>query len=231
MSRPKGTGAGRALRCAAVALGPVMLGSLLLAACGSVRAPAAGTAGAAPARASGSPTAAGASSGSAQAALCADPAAVTRLQIVRLQGLRVPEAQGAFPRQFAVIGSAAARAVARALCALPAMPRGMMSCPAMFPGTSYQLRFMAAGRPLPAVTLEATGCDTGPGAGPVRQATSAAFWRVLAMAAGLSPPGQGVFSAPACEAHGYPTKINGCPGLSQPAGGRLVPGGADQPAS
>jgi hypothetical protein len=226
MSRPKGTHAGRALRCAAVALGPVMLGSLLLAACGSVRAPAASTA---PARASGSPSAAGASSGSAQAALCADPAAVTSLQIVRVHGVRVPEAQSAFPARFAVIGPAGARAVARALCALPAVPRGIMSCPALFSGTSYQLRFTAAGRPLPAVTLQATGCDTVTGAGQVRRATSAAFWRVLATAAGLSPPGQGVFSAPGCEPHGYPTKINGCPGLSQPGGG-LVPGGADQSA-
>jgi hypothetical protein len=229
MSRPKGTRAGRLLRCAGVALGPVVLGSLLLTACGSVRAPAAGTAGTAPARATGSPTAAGASSGAAQATLCADPAAVTRLQIVRIVAPRVPGAQTASPSRFAVIGPAGARAVARALCALPGMPRGIMSCPAMFPGTSYQLRFTAAGRPLPAVTLEATGCGTVTGAGQVRRATSAAFWRVLATAAGLSPPGQRVFIVPGCEPHGYPTKINGCPGLSQPDGG-LVPGGAVQPA-
>jgi predicted small secreted protein len=229
MSRPKGTRARRLLRCAGVALGPVVLGSLLLTACGSVRAPAAGTAGAAPSGASGSPAAAGSGSGAAQATLCADPAAVTRLQIVRVLGPRVPEAQTAFPRQYAVIGPAGARAVARALCVLPVMPRGIMSCPAMFPGTSYQLHFTAAGRPLPAVTLEATGCDTVTGAGQVRRATSAAFWRVLATAAGLSPPGQRVFVAPSCEPHGYPTKINGCPGVSQPNGG-LVPGGADQPA-
>jgi hypothetical protein len=229
MSLRRGTRTGQGLRCAAVALGPVVLGSLLLAACGSVRAPAAGTTGAAPTRASGSPSASGVSSGSALAALCQDTAAVTRLQVVRLQGPRVPQVQAAFPRGSVTIGPAGARAVARALCALPAMPRGIMSCPALFPGTSYQLRFTAAGRPLPPVTIEATGCDTVIGVGQVRHATSAAFWRVLATAAGLSPPGRGVFSAPGCEPHGYPTKINGCPGLSQPAGG-LVPGGADQPA-
>ena len=139
-----------------------MLGSLLLAACGSVRAPAAGTAGAAPARASGSPSASGTGTGagSAMAALCQDTATVTSLQIVRLPGLRVPQAQTAFPNGFAAIGPAGARAVARALCALPVMPRGIMSCPALFPGTSYQLRFTAAGRSLPPVTVEATGCDT-----------------------------------------------------------------------
>jgi hypothetical protein len=229
MSHPTGTRAGRVLRCAVFALGPVVLGSLLLAACGSVRAPAASTAGGASARASGSSAAAGSGVGSGQAALCTDTAAVTGLRIVRLPGLRVPEAQAAIPKQFAVIGPAGARAVARALCALPVTSRVIMNCPAMFPGTSYQLRFTAAGRSLPAVTLQATGCDTVTGAGQVRRATSAAFWRVLAMAADLSPPGQGVFSAPGCEAHGYPTKINGCPGLSQPAGG-LVPGGAAQSA-
>lgn len=229
MSLRRGTRTGRGLRCAAVALGPVVLGSLLLAACGSVPAPAAGTAGAAPARASGSPSASGAGVGSAMAALCQDTTTVTSLQIVRIPGPRVPQAQTAFPRGFAVIGPAGARAVARALCALPAMPRGIMSCPAQFPGTSYQLRFTAAGRSLPPVTIEATGCDTVTGIGPARQATSARFWRVLATAAGLSPPGQSVFST-GCEPHGYPTKINGCPGLTQP-GGPLVPGGVNQPAS
>ena len=230
MNRAKGMRTGRVLRCAAVALGPVLLGSLVLTACGSVRAPAAGAAGAAgaSAQAYGSPTAAGTSPGSAQAVLCQDTAAVTSLQIVRIHGVRVPEAQPAFPARLAVIGPSGARAVARALCALPVMPPGVMSCPVLFPGTSYQLRFAAAGRSLPPVTIQATGCATVTGAGRVRQATSARFWRVLAMAAGLSPPGQAAFVA-GCEPHGYPTKINGCPGVPQP-GGPLVPGGVNQPA-
>jgi len=230
MNRAPGTRTGRVLQCAAVTLGPVVLGSLLLAACGTVRAPAAGTAGTAPAQASGSPTAAGTSPGSAQAMLCQNTAAVTSLQIVRIHGVRVPEAQTAFPARFAIIGPAGARAVARALCALPVMPPGIMSCPMLFPGTSYQLRFGVTGRPLPVVTIEATGCDTVTGVGHVRRATSAAFWRVLATAAGLSPPGQAVFSGSACAPHGYPIKINGCPGVSQP-GQPLVPGGVNRSAS
>ena len=230
MNRAKGMRTGRVLRCAAVALGPVLLGSLVLTACGSVRAPAAGTAGAAgaSAQAYGSPTAAGTSPGSAQAVLCQDTAAVTSLQIVRIHGVRVPEAQPAFPARLAVIGPSGARAVARALCALPVMPPGVMSCPVLFPGTSYQLRFTAGGRPLPVITLQATGCVTVTGLGHVRRATPA-FWRILATAAGLSPPGQAAFTRPACEPHGYPTKINGCPGVPQP-GGPLVPGGVNQPA-
>jgi len=228
MNRPKGMRTGRVLRCAAVALGPVVLGSFLLTACGSVRAPAAGTAGAAPAQASGSPAAPGTSPGSALGVLCQDTASVSSLQIVRIQGVRAPGAPTASPARFAVIGPSGARAVARALCALPVMPPGVMSCPVLFPGTSYQLRFTTGGRPLPVITLQATGCHTVTGLGHMRRATSAAFWRVLATAAGLSPPGQAAF-LPACEPHGYPTKINGCPGVSQP-GGPLVPGGVNQPA-
>src|SRR5271170_2582676 len=105
MSRRRGARTGRALRCAAVALGPIAAGLVLLAACGTTPAP--GTAGAAPARASGSPAA----RGSAQVALCRDTAAVTGLQIVHLRGIRVPQAQTAFPNQATVVSPARARAV------------------------------------------------------------------------------------------------------------------------
>jgi hypothetical protein len=227
MSRRRAAGTGRALRCAAVALGPVAAGLVLLAACGTVPAPAPGAAGTASARASGSPAVAG--SGSAQVLLCRDTAAVTGLQIVRIRGIRVPEAQTKSPSQATVISPAQARAVARALCALPTMPRGILNCPALFPGTNYQLRFTAAGRTLPVVTIEATGCETVTGVGPVRRALPSGFWRVLATAAGLSPPGQAVFSVPGCQS----TKIDGCPARTQPSGiqpGGVQPGGPDVPA-
>ncbi len=223
MNRRRGARTGRALRCAAVALGPIAAGLVLLAACGTTPAP--GTAGAAPARASGSPAA----RGSAQVALCRDTAAVTGLQIVHLRGIRVPQAQTAFPNQATVVSPARARAVARALCALPTMPHGIFNCPALFPGTSYQLRFTAAGRLLPVVTIEATGCETVTGVGQVRRVISPGFWRVLATAAGLSPPGQAVFSVPGCQPAERATKIDGCPGVTQPAGG-AQPGGPDLPA-
>ena len=80
------------------------------------------------------------------------------------------------------------------------------------------------GQALPVVTIQATGCETVTGAGQPRRAISAGFWRVLATAAGLSPPGLPAFTAPDCQPHGYPTKVNGCPALSQPDGG-LVPSG------
>jgi len=227
MSPRRGARRGRALRRAAVALLSVAAGLVLLAACGTTPAP--GSGGAAPAGASGSPGTASTGPRPAQFVLCQDTAGVTALRIVRLPGLRVPQAQAAFPGQATAVSPAHAREVARALCALPAMPHGILNCPALFPGTSYQLRFTADGRAFPVVTVEATGCETVTGVGQVRRALSPAFWRVLATAAGLSPPGQGVFSSPGCAPHGYPIKINGCPGLSQPAGG-LQPGGTDQSA-
>jgi len=227
MSPRRGARSGRAPRRAAAALVSVAAGLVLLAACGTTPAP--GSGGAAPAGPSGSPGTASTAPGSAQPALCRDAAAVTSLRIVRLPGPRVPQAQTGSPRPVTALSPAQARAVARALCALPAMPHGILNCPALFPGTNYQLHFAADGRALPVVTIEATGCGTVTGVGHVRQALSSGFWRVLATAAGLSPPGRAVFSSPGCEPHGYPTKINGCPALSEPAGG-LQPGGSDQPA-
>jgi len=66
---------------------------------------------------------------------------------------------------------------------------------ALWPGTTYQLRFTVHGRPFAAVTIEATGCEAVTGAGPVRRAdASPGFWRLLARAGGLSPPGRLAFS-------------------------------------
>jgi hypothetical protein len=128
--------------------------------------------------------------------LCHDTSAITGLVIVREGILRVPQVQAAFPHQVTVATAARARGVARALCALPRMPSGVIYCPALLVGTTNQLRFTADGRQLPAVTIESTGCETVTGVGPNRWAShSPGFWRVLATAANLSPPGRAVFSA------------------------------------
>jgi hypothetical protein len=215
-------GGGRALPGAAVALLSIALGPILLAACGSVPAPGSGAASGAPGAAA-SPTAASPSPspspGTGQVALCRDAATVTSLRIVRAPGPRVPQEQAVFPGQVTVTSPAHAQEVARALCALPAMPHGLMSCPAMFPGTTYQLTFTADGRQLPPVHLDATGCEIVTGAGPVRRAISPEFWRLLAVVAGVSPPGQAAFASPSCPPPKSAAKIDGCPALSGPAGG------------
>jgi hypothetical protein len=87
-----------------------------------------------------------------------------------------------------VTSAARARALARGLCGLPRMPRGPLRCPALFAG-SYQLTFTAAGRKLPVVSIQLTGCQAVTGAGPVRSAaTRPAFWALLARIAGRVTP-------------------------------------------
>jgi hypothetical protein len=208
---------GRALRVAAIALGCAALGPVLLSACGSTPAPASGAAPAASASpgASASPDAAASpGAGSASVPLCQHAATVTGLRIVRLPApSHVPQEQAAFGERVALGSPAQARAVARALCALPVMPRGVLNCPALFPGTSYRLTFTAPGRLFAPVTIEATGCETVTGVGQVRRATDPGFWRVLAVAAGVSPPGLPVFARPGCTPLKSGVKVNGCPAL------------------
>jgi hypothetical protein len=210
-----------------VALLSIALGSVLLAACGSVPAPGSGAVSAGSGGAS-SPAAAPTTTPSptpspsgGQVALCRDASTVTSLRIVRAPGPKIPQEQSVFPGQVTVTSPAHAQEVARALCALPAMLHGFISCPAMFPGTTYQLTFTAGGQQLPPVRIEATGCATVTGLGEPRQALSAGFWRVLAVAAGVSPPDQAGFASPGpgCRPPTSGAKIDGCPAQPQPAGG------------
>ncbi len=220
-------GGTRALRCVAA------LGAVALAACGSIQASGSG-AGPGPtstaaAGASSSPGPARGGARSSQPALCRDAATVTRLEIVRNHGIRVPELQPAFPNQVTVTDPALVRAVARALCGLPDMPRGLIHCPALLSGTAFTLHFSVDGRPLPLVTINATGCETVTGVGPVRWATSPGFWRVLAKAAGgKSPPVfGGDHPGSTCQPPSTQiTKINGCPGVARPGTGVAGPVGA-----
>ena len=135
--------------------------------------------------------------------------------------MRVPQLQVAFPGQITVTTPASARAVARALCALPLLPRGVFHCPNLTIGTTYLLRFTAGGRQLSAVSIEATGCEVVSGVGSARWAAkSPGFWRTLATAANLSPPGRSVFiggGTSSCEpTSGRPDQTNGCPAQMTP---------------
>jgi hypothetical protein len=225
--------ASRVALCAAAVLVPVML-----AACGSTTGSATGATGAGSSGSSPSPSASASASASpspspspvgssalaTQAVLCHDTSTITGLVIVREGILRVPQVQTPFPHQVTVTTAARAREVARALCALPPKPSGVIYCPALLAGTTYQLRFTADGRQLPAVTIESTGCETVTGVGPDRWASnSPGFWRVLATAANLSPPGRTVFSgdsqgATCPPSSAQPDQHSGCPGTLQPGG-------------
>ncbi len=94
------------------------------------------------------------------------------------------------PARVTIASPAAARSVARAICALPATPHGtVMNCPADL-GVSYRLSFAAGRAGFQVVTISVGGCGQVTGAGPARQATPAAFWTGLARAMGDPHPGR-----------------------------------------
>jgi hypothetical protein len=118
--------------------------------------------------------------------LCSEQVSVTRLVVSRVSALPQNHLHFAFPAWITVRSPAQARAVAAAVCGLPALPRGPMSCPADW-GLSYRLSFAAGTRSFPVVTAAAGGCAAVTGVVPVRWTVrSPGFWTVLAHAMGVS---------------------------------------------
>ena len=219
--------------CYGLAFGVAVLasaGAVALAGCGSIAASGSSSSGAGSSagptvQVSASGSASGpAKTGTSQAALCARASSVTRLVVLRSRLInRIQVMHFPFPPQVIVTNATHARAVAAALCALPKMPGGVVNCPNEILGTTYRLTFTAAGRPLPVVTVQATGCQAVTGLGPVRRvATKPAFWRVLGNAIGLYGAGPPVFSGNGpslsqCRpAATRAVPIVGCPGTMRP---------------
>jgi hypothetical protein len=201
------------------------LAAIALAGCGSMSASSTGGATAASPRASSSPSVSP-SAAATQAALCRRTATVTRLVITRNHVMRVPQLQAGFPSQIIVASPARAQAAARAVCGLPSLPRGVFHCPNLTVGSTYLLHFTAGGRQLPAVSIEATGCEIVTGVGPVRWAAkSPGFWRALATAANVSPPGRTAFTGGgtwSCQPiPSRPDQANDCPAQNAPASGAV----------
>ncbi len=100
-------------------------------------------------------------------ALCARPGRASRVLIARTGGFRIleggqraqpagtlPPVTGTRPVTIITVTRAdQVHGLARALCALPRMPRVPMFCPLQFPG-SYQLYFTAGGLRLPVVVVQ-----------------------------------------------------------------------------
>jgi|GEM_PF-1988911 len=227
-SRAAWTG-GRRAGWARVWLCAAALAAVVLAGCGSISASSTGAGTAASPKASSSPSPSPSVSPSAaatQAALCQHTATVTGLVITRNHVMRVPQLQAGFPGQVIVASPARARAAARAVCGLPSLPRGVFHCPNLTVGSTYLLRFTADGRQLPAVSIEATGCEIVTGVGPVRWAAkSPGFWRALATAANVSPPGRTAFTGGgtwSCQPiSSRPDQANDCPAQNAPASGAV----------
>ena len=165
------------------------LAGLALAACGTQQAASTSSATQAASSPASSPSTSPASPARTGGLLCRDTAAVTRLVVTRVTALPQNHLHFAIPAGVTIANPATARGVAEAICGLPAMPHGqVMSCPADL-GVSYRLSFAAGRAAFPVVTVTAGGCGGVSGAGPVRRATSAAFWTDLARALGAPHPG------------------------------------------
>ena len=157
--------------------------AVVAAACGSQAATTSGATQPASPPGSTSPAGSGPAGGSA---LCSAPASVTRLVVSRTVALPQNHLHFAFPAAVTVSSPARARAVAAAVCGLPDIPQGPMSCPADM-GVGYRLSFAAGTRSFPVVSIAAAGCGGVTGAGPVRwTARSPGFWTVLAHAMSIA---------------------------------------------
>jgi uncharacterized protein YceK len=193
-----------------------MAAVLAVAGCGSVTAADAGSASAASGHASATTSPGGGGSaaaspgqvngtggplGSASGPLCSAPGAASQVIITRTGAAGPWQPAGSRTSAFVtsarppspgliIKGAVQARALATALCGLPAMTGGVLHCP-LQGAVSYRLAFTTGGRLLPAVIVRASGCETVTGAGPVRSAVrSSAFMKLLASMAGpVSLPG------------------------------------------
>jgi hypothetical protein len=153
--------------------------------------------------------------------LCSDVGAVNHLVITRKDVILHVRAlpRFPFPAIVTVTSAAEAQAVARALCALPPQPTGIINCPIDL-GIVYQLRFAANGRHFPVIKVEATGCRVVTGVGKARTISrTPGFWAVLGKAMRLhGPVAERVFGgvthcAPAST---QLAQSGSCPGQRQP---------------
>jgi predicted small secreted protein len=126
--------------------------------------------------------------------LCSNVGQVDHLVVKRVNLIRRNHPHFTFPAKVTVSDPAKARSVAHAVCALPPMPSGTLSC-GIDTLIMYQLTFSAGGRKLALVSVKATGCGDVRGLGQTRwTARSPGFCRVLGTAMGIAQSGDSTFS-------------------------------------
>jgi hypothetical protein len=136
------------------------------------------------------------SPGATGAALCADIPRLTSLTVRRLNAFPENHEIFSFPGQVTIGDPVKVRAVAKALCALPRPPQGVMRyfC-AIDLGISYRLTFAADGRHYLPVSIKPGDCEPVSGLASPRWAErSPGFWRVLGNAMGISNATAAVFN-------------------------------------
>jgi hypothetical protein len=88
------------------------------------------------------------------------------------------------PARFVVRNHHSVQAIANALCQLPAMPTGTISCPADL-GPEYTFHFATNRTRFRIISLDATGCEAVSGLGNIRWVErSPGFWHQLGTALG-----------------------------------------------
>ena len=127
-------------------------------------------------------------------ALCSSVSNMDRLVVTRTDSIPQDHFDFTFPSLVTVRNARVVRAAARALCALPKMPKSGLHCPADW-GITYHLAFAAKGHDFPSVDVDATGCQGVRGLGQLRWvARSPEFWKVLGTAMGLAKPDASTFA-------------------------------------
>jgi hypothetical protein len=132
--------------------------------------------------------------GAAGTGVCANAGQISRLLIDRANSFPQNHLHFSFPAQVTATSAHQAQAVAHALCALPPMPHGYMSCGLDW-GVSYRLHFATSGGRLSPVKVDPGGCQEAYGLGAARWiARSPALWGILGKAAGIGHASAATFA-------------------------------------
>jgi len=185
------------------AAGLTLVVALMLAGCGQVHAGGSAqrtTGGSGPAGGSRPSRSHTGQSGASQAGgaavlgkLCAHPAIVTAVRVVRTPSLAQMGGTKPLPRSVPAIVVAdrgKARSLAHVICSLPTMPHAVWQCP-IDVGGGYVLEFMSGRRQFQPVTVQASGCEPVTGTSPGRArwvARTPGFWTALSRLAGIQAP-------------------------------------------
>lgn len=134
--------------------------------------------------------------GAGASKLCRQAGQVDALAVARISPVTKYPVRFSFPAKVRVSDPEQVRTVAGALCALPVMPSGSMSCGSSSFLGWYELTFMAGGKRLPGVRMT-NDCEEVRGLGRLRWvARTPSFWRVLGTAMGLPHPDVTTFLDP-----------------------------------